>query len=162
MSDMLNRMPSAYEPMKKNRWVFTFPEEIGIQVWELKSAARPTISIDEEELQLFNTSTFVQGRYTFEPITLTLRNAIGKSTTQTVMEWCYSQLEPDTGRQGYAQGYKKDVNILMLDPTGVAIEKWILFGCWVTNYNFGELAMDDGSVAEITLELRYDRARLVY
>jgi hypothetical protein len=161
MSLLLN-MPTPYEPKRKNRWLFRFPSDIGIQKWVLKSAARPTISQDEEEIQFLNTSTWVMGRFRWEPITLTLRDAIGPSTAQAVMEWVRLHSESVTGRQGYAVGYKKDVEILMLDPGGVVIEKWLLEGTFVTNANFGDLSMDDGTLADITLELRFDRAILLY
>jgi hypothetical protein len=42
-------------------------------------------------------------------------------------------LNPLQVRMGYAAGYKKDVDLEMLDPTGVAVEKWILQGCFLTN-----------------------------
>jgi hypothetical protein len=45
------------------------------------------------------------------------------------MEWVRLHAESVTGRMGYAAGYKKDVDLEMLDPTGVAVEKWILQGC---------------------------------
>lgn len=162
MSDLLMKMPTPYEPKRKNRWLFRFPADVGIQKWVLKGAARPTISQDEEEIQFLNTSTWVIGRFRWEPITLTLRDAIGPSTAQAVMEWVRLHSESATGRQGYAVGYKKDIEILMLDPGGVVIEKWLLEGTMVTNANFGDLSMDDGTLADITLELRYDRAILLY
>lgn len=162
MSDMLMKMPVPYEPKRKNRWLFRFPSDVGIQKWVLKSAARPTISQDEEEIQFLNTSTWVMGRFRWEPITLTLRDAIGPSTAQAVMEWVRLHSESVTGRQGYAIGYKKDIEVLMLDPGGMVIEKWLLEGTFVTNANFGDLSMDDGTLADITLELRFDRAILLY
>ena len=50
----------------------------------------------------------------------------------------------------------------MLDPTGVVIEKWVLQGTMLTNVQFGDLAMDDDSIADITADLRFDRAILVF
>lgn len=50
----------------------------------------------------------------------------------------------------------------MLDPTGVVVEKWVLQGTMLTNVSFGDLAMDDDSIADITGTLRFDRAILVF
>jgi hypothetical protein len=44
------------------------------------------------------------------------------------MEWVRLCAESVTGRMGYAAGYKKNVDLEMLDPTGVVVEKWILEG----------------------------------
>jgi hypothetical protein len=76
------------------------------------------------------------------------------------MEWVRLHSESITGRQGYAAGYKRPVELEMLDPTGVVVEKWLLDGTMLTNVGFGDLAMDDDSIAEVTTTLRFDRAIL--
>lgn len=50
----------------------------------------------------------------------------------------------------------------MLDPTGVVIEKWLLDGTMLTNVAFGDLSMNDDSIAEIVATLRFDRAILLF
>ena len=57
------------------------------------------------------------------------------------MEWVRLTLESVTGRMGYAAGYKKDLDLEMLDPTGVAVEKWILQGTFLTDVNFDSLGI---------------------
>jgi len=63
---------------------------------------------------------------------------------------------------GYAAGYKKDIELEMLDPTGVVVEKWILQGTFMTNVDFGSLEYSDDEIADITATLRMDRCILVY
>jgi hypothetical protein len=63
---------------------------------------------------------------------------------------------------GYAAGYKKDIELEMLDPTGVVVEKWILQGTFLTNADFGSLDYSSEDIAEITVTLRPDRCILVY
>jgi len=162
MSDLLTKMPNPFEPKRKNRWLIRFPSELGIQEWWLASASRPSISQNEVEIPFLNTSTWVLGRFTWEPISVTLRDPIGPSAAQAVMEWVRLGSESITGRQGYSSGYKKDIFIEMLDPTGVVVEKWKLEGSMVTNANFGDLSMDDDSLSEITIDLRFDRAILLF
>jgi hypothetical protein len=162
MADLLQKMPVPYEPKKKNRWLFRFPSELGIQEWWLGSASRPSITQNEVEIPFLNTSTWVIGRFTWEAISLNLRDPIGPSAAQAVMEWVRLHSESITGRQGYAAGYKKDVEIEMLDPTGVVIEKWVLQGTMCTNVQFGDLSMDDDSLADITMDLRFDRSILLF
>ena len=78
------------------------------------------------------------------------------------MEWVRLHAESVTGRMGYAAGYKKNLELEMLDPTGVVVEKWILEGCLITKISGGDLSMDDDGLAEISLGIQMDRAILVF
>tara|TARA_R110002096_G_scaffold293875_1_gene488254 strand:- start:71 stop:559 length:489 start_codon:yes stop_codon:yes gene_type:complete len=162
MADLLMKMPTPYEPKRKNRFLLRFPSDLGIQEWWLSSASRPTITQSDVEVPFLNTSTYVLGRFTWETIDVTFRDAIGPSTTQAIMEWVRLGSESITGRQGYAAGYKRDVYLEMLDPTGVVVEKWEMQGTMLTTVNFGDLGMDDDGIAEVTGTLRFDRAILLF
>ena len=78
------------------------------------------------------------------------------------MEWVRLHAESVTGRMGYAAGYKKNVDLEMLDPTGVVVEKWILQGVFLTDVNFDSLGYSEEGLATISATLRPDRCILVY
>jgi len=63
---------------------------------------------------------------------------------------------------GYAAGYKKNVDLEMLDPTGVVVEKWIFEGTFLDDVNFNTLGYSDDKLATISASLRMDRCILVY
>ena len=128
----------------------------------MESTSRPAVNINPVEIPFLNTSTYVAGRFTWNTISVTFRDPIGPSASQALMEWVRLHSESITGRQGYAAGYKRPVELEMLDPTGVVIEKWLLDGTMSTNVAFGELSMDDDGIAEITTTLRFDRAILLF
>lgn len=159
---LLLKAPLQFEPLRKNRWVVRFPSDLGISEWTLKSAARPQIRQGEREIQFLNTSTWVVGRYTWESIQLTFRDFIAPSTSQALMEWIRLCSESVTGRQGYAAGYKRDLEIEMLDPTGVTVQKWICKNSFITTANFGNLDYSDDEIADITVNIRMDYAILCY
>lgn len=162
MSDLLLKMPLNYEPLRKNRWLLRFPADLGIQEWWLSSASRPSIKQSEKEIPFLNTSTWVVGRYTWDSIQVKLRDPIGPSASQAVMEWVRLHSESATGRQGYAAGYKRDVELEMLDPTGVVVSKWILKNVMIVDAQFGDLDYSQDDIAEITMTLRFDYAILAY
>ena len=162
MADLLMRMPVPYEPLRKNRFILRFPDELGIQEWWVSTTSRPKYTSDEVEIPFLNTSTYVIGRFRWDSISVTFRDPIGPSATQALMEWVRLHSESVTGRQGYAAGYKKDVELEMLDPTGVVIEKWILQGTMVTSANFGDLDYSSSDIADISTTLRFDRAISVF
>ncbi len=162
MSDMLTKMPLQYEPKRKNRFILRFPSDLGINEWTVVSASRPQIQQNVTEIQFLNTSTYVVGRYTWQTIQVTLRDPIGPSSAQAVMEWVRLHSESITGRQGYAAGYKRDVELEMLDPTGVVCEKWILKNTFLSDVNYGNLSYTDDALADITMTLRPDYCVLAY
>lgn len=155
-------MPLQFEPLRKNRWVLRFPSDIGISEWMLQSASRPSIEQKNTEIEFLNTSTFVVGRYNWSDINVTFRDVIAPSTSQALMEWIRLCSESVTGRQGYAAGYKRDLELEMLDPTCVAVQKWVLKNCWISTSNFGELQYSDDSLATITATIVMDYAILAY
>jgi hypothetical protein len=78
------------------------------------------------------------------------------------MEWVRLHAESVTGRMGYAAGYKKDISLEMLDPSGVAVEKWILQGCFLTDVDFQSVSYSEDGLQTISATLRPDRCILVY
>ena len=130
--------------------------------WYVSSAARPNAKINATEIQFLNTSTYVAGRFTWQELRVTFRDPIGPSASQALMEWFRLHAESVTGRMGYAAGYKKDIELEMLDPTGVVVEKWILQGTFITDINFNELDYSKDDLATITCSLRMDRCIQVF
>jgi hypothetical protein len=63
---------------------------------------------------------------------------------------------------GYAAGYKKDIDLELLDPTGVVVEKWILQGTFLIGVDFQDLNYTQDGLATIQATLRPDRCILVY
>lgn len=162
MSDLLIKAPIVYEPLRENRFVLRFPSDIGLNEFSVVSVKKPTINQNSTEIQFMNTSTWVLGRYTWDTVQVTLRDFIGPSTSQAVMEWVRLHSESVTGRQGYAAGYKRDIELEELDPTGVVVQKWILKNCMLTNVDFGNNDYSSDSVAQITLTIQMDYAILCY
>jgi hypothetical protein len=161
MADLLMKMPIPYEPKRKNRFILKF-DNLGINEWFVESTSRPNIKIAETEIPFLNTSRYVAGRYNWESIDVTFRDPIGPSAAQALMEWVRLHAESVTGRMGYAAGYKRDLELDMLDPTGVVIEKWLLIGTFLTGVDFGSLSYDDDKLADIKATLRPDYCVLVY
>jgi hypothetical protein len=162
MADLLLKMPLNYEPLRKNRFLFRFPSDLGIQEWWVSTGGRPNIEQDVTEIPFINTSTYVVGRYKWQTIQVTLRDPIGPSASQAVMEWLRLHSESVTGRQGYAAGYMRDIELEMLDPTGVSVSKWILKNCLIKTVNFGELDYNSSDLATIQITLQPQYCILAY
>ena len=162
MADLLMKMPIPYEPKRENRWILRFPSSLGINEWYVETTSRPKLQIAATEIQFLNTSTYVAGRFNWQELPVTFRDPIGPSASQAVMEWIRLCAESVTGRMGYAAGYKKNVDLEMLDPTGVVVEKWILEGTMITKTAWSEANYGTDTLATLDATLQMDRCILVY
>ena len=156
------KMPVPYEPKRQNRFILRFPSSLGINEWYVSSTKRPSAKINSTEIPFLNTSTYVAGRFTWEEMKVTFKDPIGPSAAQALMEWFRLHAESVSGRMGYAAGYKKDIELEMLDPTGVVIEKWSLIQCFITEADFGGLSYAEDGLADISITLRPDYCVLLY
>jgi len=152
-------LADSYEPKRKNRWVIAIN---GIDAFTAKTASRPQVVFDETVIDYINQKRYISGKGAWQPLSLSLYDPIVPSASQKVMEWIRLNWENVTGRMGYAQFYKKTINLKMLDPVGAVVEDWELQGCWVQDANFGDLDYSVSDLADISLVLRYDQAVLQY
>ena len=152
-------MFTPFEPKLQNRCILTID---GVPSFTIKASCRPQIQFEEVELKHMNVSRYVAGKGTWQPLDITLYDPIVPSAAQAIMEWVRLSHESVTGRDGYADFYKKDVVINTLGPVGDKIEEWTLKGAWVQSANFGELSFENATPVEIVCTLRYDYAILQF
>lgn len=157
--DVTSMLPVRFEPKRKNRWVLMIE---GIDAYLVKAAARPTIQTDAIELPFINSRRYLAGATKFGTMAVTLTDAIAPSGAQQVMEWIRLHFESVSGRAGYADFYKRDIQLKMLDPVGTVVELWDIKGALITEANFGELTYEDAALAEITLTLQMDNCVLQF
>ncbi len=151
---MIRGIPFQYEPKRVNRFYAEFANELGIEVWSVQKFGRPKMKINSVPIKFMNEQNYVTGQYSWEALSVTFLDPIGPSTSQQLMEWVRLHAESLTGRMGYAAGYKKDITLLSLDPTGIEVEKWTLEQCMITGIDFGDNSYDDDALTNITLELQ--------
>jgi len=152
-------MFTPFEPKLQNRFILTID---GVPSYTVKASGRPQIQFEEIELRHMNTSRYIAGKGTWQPLDVVLYDPIVPSAAQAVMEWVRLSHESVTGRDGYSDFYKKDIVINTLGPVGDKVEEWQLKGAFIQTANFGELSFDNVAPVEITLTMRYDYAVLQF
>ena len=157
--DANQAMFTPFEPKLKNRYVMSID---GIPSYLIKTAARPSISFEEVEPNHMNVKRYVKGKATWETIEITLYDPVVPSGAQAVMEWVRLHHESVTGRDGYSDFYKKDIDIQVLGPVGDVVEQWKLKGAFITAANFNDLDFSSSDPSEISVTLRYDYAILEF
>lgn len=152
--EMIRGIPFEYEPKRVNRFFAEFPDELGIEVWKVQKFKRPSMKINSVEIDFMNEKNYVAGRYTWDTMSITFLDPIGPSTSQQLMEWVRLHAESLTGRMGYAAGYKKNILLKELDPTGIEVSKFFLEQCMITSIDFGENDYENDGLSNITLEIQ--------
>ena len=157
--DPNDAMFTPFEPKLKNRYLMQID---GIPAYLIKTANRPQVTFEEVTLEHMNVKRYVKGKATWETIEMTLYDPVVPSAAQAVMEWVRLSHESVTGRDGYADFYKKDLSINVLGPVGDIVEEWTLKGAWIQDATFGDLDFASSDPVEITVTLRYDYAILQF
>lgn len=156
VTDML---PNKFEPKRKHRWIFAIE---GIDSFLIKSAARPTFTMTDKTIPWINTTRYISGKLTFNTISVSLHDPIAPSGAQQVMEWIRTHHESVSGRSGYADFYKRDIQLKMLDPIGTVVELWDIKGAFITSANFNAVDYGGDDPIDIALTLRFDQCVLQY
>src|SRR5574337_1162580 len=156
VEDML---PTKFQPLAKRQFLLAIE---GIDAFLIKTAARPTITTEEVVIPWINSTRYIAGKTTFGTMAVTLYDAVAPSGAQQVMEWIRLCFESVSGRAGYADFYKRDIQVKMLDPVGTVVQLWDLKVAFVTEANFNELTYEGSDQVEISLTLRFDQAVLQY
>ncbi len=157
--DAQDIMFTPFEPKLKNRFVFNVD---GIPAYVVKTANRPQITFEEVELHHMNVRRYVKGKGAWQTLQVTLYDPIVPSSAQAVMEWIRLSHESVTGRDGYSDFYKKDVDFQLVGPVGDIVEEWKLKGAFIQDATFGDLDFSSSDPVDITLTLRYDYAILQF
>lgn len=153
-------LPAKFTPMMKRHFIFAIE---GIDAFLIKGAARPEITTEEVTINWINSTRYVAGKTTFGTLAVTLHDPIAPSGAQQVMEWVRLCFESVSGRAGYPDFYKRDIQLKMLDPVGTVIQLWDIKGAFCTTAGFGDLSYDSTSdMAEISLTIRFDNCVMQY
>ena len=122
VTDML---PNKFEPKRNYRWVLAIE---GIDAFLVSETQRPTITIGDKKIDFINSYRNIAGKLSFSDISVKLHDPIAPSGAQQVMEWIRTHYESVSGRAGYADFYKRDLQLKMLDPVGTVVELWDIKG----------------------------------
>ena len=140
---------TAFEPKVQNRFLMLIE---GIPAYIIKKVSRPEIRQDTVKVPHINTVRFVKGVSVWQEMTLQLYDPIVPSGAQAVIEWIRLHHESVTGRDGYAEFYKKDLTLQVLGPVGDKVEEWIIKGAQITRASFGDLEWKE-TTDNVTIEL---------
>jgi hypothetical protein len=150
---------TPYEPKVQNRFILSVE---GIPAFLCKKVSRPGIECGEVVLDHINIIRKMKGKCKWNDITISMYDAIVPSGAQSVMEWVRVSHESVTGRDGYADFYKRDFDIFVLGPVGDKVENWKVKGAYIKTATFGDMDWSTETPVEISLTLGVDYCVLEY
>ena len=165
---------------RKFRWTLFFTDTGGspIEGWMARLANRPTLNIDETEINHLHEKHWLSGKPVWDSVGVTLydvkRNAqIGDTSTGEAIlhewlntSWNISAAYRPSGYQFLDMGdhdaeYKRNLTIRMHDGHGGIMETWWLIGAWPQSVNWGDLDYASSDTADVEFTVRFDRAEFI-
>jgi hypothetical protein len=150
---------------RKFRWTLEVEgEDCGFKVSPLfiKLAARPSITFEETQIDFLNDRTWIPGKATWEPITVTYLDSNNNDGAE-LLKWItavFDFTDPTSKKMSSKlSGYSGKVTLKMLDGCGTDMEIWELKDAWPQAINFGDLDYGSSDVAEIELTMRYSQVK---
>ena len=144
-----------------NFGVSTPTTELTKQVVEV---SRPTVAFDPIVVDVYNSRVNLAGKHTWEAITVNLREDVNNNVQKLVGEQLQKQVdfyEQSSAASGL--DYKFTTVIELLDGGNGAnvaniLETFELYGCYLENAAYNQLAYSASEVVTIALSIKYDNA----
>ena len=125
---------------------------------------RPTVTFDNIDIPVYNSTIKLAGKYTWADITCNLRDDAGGNVTRLVGEQLQKQLDfAEMSSASAGNDYKFTTMFEVLDGGNganvpVALETWEIYGCYLQGVNYGDMNYGSNEVAQIALTIRFDNA----
>ena len=158
---LMPKLQYRFRVSLENFGVTTPTTELTKQVVDV---TRPTVAFEPIEIPVYNSKAYLAGKHTWSPITLNLREDVNNNVQKLVGEQLQKQFdffEQSSAASG--QDYKFTTRIEILDGgnganTPNVLETFELYGCFVVNAAYNELAYANNEPMRVTLEIQYDNA----
>jgi hypothetical protein len=124
------------------------------------TCTRPKITYNEVQLDSYNSVAWIQGKHTFDPVEITLRDDITNAVISSVGAQIQKQMNHFEQTSAVAGiNYKFTMEIHALDGTdNDQLESWVLDGCWIQQAAYGDNDYASGDPNIVTLTIRFDNA----
>jgi len=158
---LMPKLQYRFRVTLENFGVSTPTTELTKQVVDV---TRPTVSFDQITLDAYNSRVYLAGKHTWDPISLNLRDDVSGNVQKLVGEQLQKQFDfYEQSSAASGADYKFVTRIEILDGGNGAnevnvLETFELYGCYVENANYNQLAYSSSEAATVTLSIRYDNA----
>ena len=131
---------------------------------QVVDCARPNASFQKISLPVYNSTIYMTGKHTWQPISLTLRDDASGAISRLVGQQLQKQMDfVEQASAASAADYKFQMLIEMLDGGNgvnvpVVLETWELYGCLVESVNYNTLNYGTSEDVKIGMSIQFDNA----
>ena len=131
---------------------------------QVVDVTRPNVSFEQMTIEAYNSKTYLAGKHTWDPITLTLREDANNNVQKVVGQQLQKQFDFFEQSSAVSSGtYKFQTRIEILDGGNGAnganvIDRFQLVGCYLESANYNTLAYATNEAVTTSLTIRYDNA----
>ena len=158
---LMPKMKYRFRTVFENFGVSSDRVELTKQVMDI---TRPTAGFNSFPIDVYNSKVYLIGKPTWETVTVNLRDDAGGNISKLVGEQIQKQF--DFAEQSSAAAgidYKFVLKFEMLDGgnganAATVLETWELYGAFIDNVNYGDMAYSSNDPATVGLSIRYDNA----
>lgn len=123
-----------------------------------KSISAPKVTAESIELRHGNDKVKVASAPSFEDLTLTVYDTLGRDQIDLVQRWFNRVFNRETKLMGMVSDYKTNGTLYMYSPDCSLIRKWNLQGVWPKEFGLGtDFAFDSTEAQTVTITLSVDR-----
>jgi hypothetical protein len=129
---------------------------------QVVDVTRPKVGFEEIELPIYNSRVYLAARYTLEPINITLRDDASGEVQKLVGQQIQKQFdfaEQASARSGIDYKFTTTIEVLDGGNANLApniLETFNLYGCFLTNADYGDMAYGTNDPVTVALTIRYD------
>jgi hypothetical protein len=147
------------ETRRKHRWKFTSLFGGSPFLLLLKSASRPSFTLEEPVMHHNQEQVYFAGKQSWETIELVWYDAEQEpNVSKTVWDWLNTVVDVSLADVSTPSEYKVNAKLEMLQGDGSSNEKWDVYGAWPKDVKWNELDYESTDIQQVTVTLRYDRA----
>lgn len=131
---------------------------------QVMNFTRPKLSFDPIEIPVYNSKIYYAGKPTWETVNCTLRDDAGGEVLKRVGEQLQKQfdfMEQSSASSGIDYKFLTRFEVLdggngANDP--VVLETWEMYGCFLSNADYGDADYGSNDPMTVALTIRYDNA----
>ena len=158
---LMPKLKYRFRAIFENFGVATPRTELTKQVMDF---TRPKVGFEEITVPIYNSTLYLAGKYTWETVTCNLRDDASGQVARLVGEQLQKQLDfMEQASAASGIDYKFTTKFEVLDGgNGVAtpnvLETWELYGCYLTNVDYGDANYGESTPMTIGMTIRFDNA----
>lgn len=158
---LMPKLKYRFRVIFENFGVSTPRTELTKQVMDF---TRPSVSFENIDIPIYNSTVKLAGKYSWADITCNIRDDAGGQVSRLVGEQLQKQLDfMEQASAASGIDYKFLTRFEVLDGGNgtsepIALETWEIYGCYLSEVNYGDMNYGTSEAASIAMTIRFDNA----